>query len=43
MMGKLLPFMKFLEKEAGFRFAIEKLVYMLGDLIPQHLPMTITN
>ena len=23
-MGKLLPFMKFLEKEAGFKFDIEK-------------------
>ena len=29
MMGKLLPFMKFLEKEAGFRFAIEKFEHRL--------------
>jgi len=28
-MGKLLPFMKFLEKEAGFRFAIEKFEHRL--------------
>ena len=29
MMGKLLPFMKFLEKEAGFRFDIEKFEHRL--------------
>ena len=29
MMGKLLPFMKFLEKEAGFKFNIEKFEHRL--------------
>ena len=29
MMGKLLPFMKFLEKEAGFKFDIEKFEHRL--------------